>query len=204
MARRVLLTGANGYIAAHILSQLLEQGHSVRAVVRSQAKADQVRADNASAGDSLDFALVPDITSRGAFDKAVQSDPPFDAVIHTASPLQFANVKSTLNDMLIPAKRGTEEILRSIQGFAPSVLRVVFTSSFAAIVDHEIGNIGKVFSEEDWSPLTWDGAANSDNVGLAYLASKKYAEIAGSHLLVPSPQEFKALTHPRRLGLYGL
>jgi len=36
----------------------------------------------------LDFAIVEDIAPEGAFDKAVISEPPFEAVIHTASPVR--------------------------------------------------------------------------------------------------------------------
>lgn len=38
-----------------------------------------------------------------AFDKAVVSDPPFEAVIHTASPFHF-NVTDTKKDLLDPGK----------------------------------------------------------------------------------------------------
>lgn len=86
MSQRVLLTGANGFIGAHILASLLENGHSVRAILRSESKASQVLKDFPSYGNKLDFGTVPDITSSGAFDTAVVSDPPFDTVIHTASP----------------------------------------------------------------------------------------------------------------------
>ncbi len=88
MARRVLLTGANGFIGQHILALFLEAGHSVRSVVRSQAKVDQLaQTFSAFASSSQpDFSIVPDITSPGAFDQALESDPPFDWVIHTASP----------------------------------------------------------------------------------------------------------------------
>jgi nucleoside-diphosphate-sugar epimerase len=92
MSQHILLTGANGFIGAHILSLLLKNGHSVRAVLRSKAKADQVLADFPTFGSKLDFGIVPDITSPGAFDVAVQSDPPFDIVIHTASPFLCASI----------------------------------------------------------------------------------------------------------------
>ena len=55
---RVLLTGANGYVASHILSQLLAASHSVRAVVRSQSKVDSVKELFPSASSQLDFAIV--------------------------------------------------------------------------------------------------------------------------------------------------
>lgn len=86
MPQRILLTGANGFIGAHILDVLLSKGHSVRAILRSQSKVDQVLADFPNYGSTLDFGIVPDITAPGAFDKAVVSDPPFNSVIHTASP----------------------------------------------------------------------------------------------------------------------
>ena len=39
--------------------------------------------------DKLDFAIVEDIAKENAFDEAVKSDPPFEALIHTASPFHF-------------------------------------------------------------------------------------------------------------------
>jgi nucleoside-diphosphate-sugar epimerase len=83
---RVLLSGGSGFIAAHVLDDLLERGHSVVTTVRSQEKADKIKAAHSQYGkDKLDFALVEDIAQEGAFDKAVVSEPPFEAVIHTAS-----------------------------------------------------------------------------------------------------------------------
>jgi nucleoside-diphosphate-sugar epimerase len=84
--QRALLTGANGFVGSHILEQLLTKGYSVRAIVRSQAKASQVLSDFKSFSSQIDFGIVPDITSLKAFDEVVQSASPFDVVIHTASP----------------------------------------------------------------------------------------------------------------------
>lgn len=87
---RVLLTGGSGFIAAHVLDILLQHGHSVVTTVRSQEKAEKIKkAHPKYASDKLDFAIVEDIAQEGAFDKAVISDPPFEAVIHTASPFHF-------------------------------------------------------------------------------------------------------------------
>ena len=82
------LTGGSGFIAAHVLDLLLERGHSVVTTVRSQEKADKIKAAHPNVSkDKLDFAIVEDIAQEGAFEKAVVSDPPFEAVIHTASPV---------------------------------------------------------------------------------------------------------------------
>jgi nucleoside-diphosphate-sugar epimerase len=87
---RILLTGASGFIAAHTLDILLERGHSVVGTVRSQEKADKIKAQyNGKYADKLSFAIVPDIAQPDAFDEAVKSDPPFEVVLHTASPFHF-------------------------------------------------------------------------------------------------------------------
>ncbi len=93
--------------------------------VRSQEKADKIKAAHPKTSkDQLDFAIVEDIAQEGAFDEAVKSDPPFDAVIHTASPFHF-NVEDTKKDLLDPAIIGTTGILKAIKKSAPSVKRVV-------------------------------------------------------------------------------
>ncbi|KAF2637294.1 NAD(P)-binding protein [Massarina eburnea CBS 473.64] len=182
-AHRILLTGANGYIASHILFQLLSQPtpHSIRAVVRSQSKVDDVKALFPSASSKqLDFAIVPDMVKPGAFDEALKSDTPFDIVIHTASPCLY--VASTgAKHFLEPAIKGTIEVLEGIQRVTVgSVKRVVLTSSFATVgAFGQVDETNKVYTEADWNPLTLDKAeANDDDAGLAYLASKKFAELA--------------------------
>jgi len=174
---RVLLTGGSGFIAAHVLEYLLEHKHSVVTTVRSQAKADKIAQAHPKAGkDQLDFAIVEDIAQEGAFDKAVVSDPPFEAVIHTASPFHF-NVTDVQKELLDPAFIGTTGILKSIKKSAPSVKRVVITSSFASIVNPSAGNaVGKTYSEADWNPITHKEAL--ENPAAGYRASKTFAEKA--------------------------
>ena len=60
---KVLVTGANGFIAGWIIKNLLERGFSVRGTVRSVHKADAIRAAITVNGDNLDFAVVEDITA---------------------------------------------------------------------------------------------------------------------------------------------
>ncbi len=92
--------------------------------------------------------------------------PPFDYVVHTASPYHF-NIQDAVKDFLDPAIKGTTGILRSIKSFAPEVKRVVVTSSSAAMLNpnkHE-----KIYDETKWAPMTWDEAVKPEN---AYRASK--------------------------------
>ena len=122
---RVLLTGGSGFIAVHVLEALLSQGHSVVTSVRSETKAQMLRDTFPNASkDNLDFVLVDDIARSGAFDDAVKSDPPFEWVIHTASPFHY-NVTDTRKDLLDPAIMGTTGVLKAVKENAPTVKRVV-------------------------------------------------------------------------------
>lgn len=98
--------------------------------------------------------------------QAVKSDPPFDYVLHTASPFHF-NVQDPVKDFLDPAIKGTTGILKAIKEYAPTVKRVVITSSFAAIVNGK--QHPKVYSEKEWNPVTWEEALDHSQV---YRASK--------------------------------
>jgi nucleoside-diphosphate-sugar epimerase len=181
MSQRVLLTGANGFVAQHILAKFLEAGHSVRAVVRSQAKVDQLAKSfkKWNGSDKLDFGVVPDITTTGAFDSVLVSSPPFTTVIHTASPFNY-RVVDTKDGYLGPAIDGTTEILQGITRTAPSVRRVVVTSSMAAVVDFTQPTRTqpkRVYTEEDWNPVKRESADVPDApLNLIYQASKTYAE----------------------------
>ncbi|KAL4927618.1 mitochondrial 37S ribosomal protein bS1m [Aspergillus undulatus] len=170
---RVLLTGGSGFIAAHTLDQLLERGFDVVTTVRSEEKGDKILAAHPNTPkEKLSYVIVKDIAQDGAFDEAVKSNPPFDYVLHTASPFHF-NVQDPVKDFLDPAIKGTTGILKAIKANAPNVKRVVITSSFAAIVNGK--KHAKVYSEENWNPVTWAEGLNSANT---YRASKTFAEKA--------------------------
>ncbi|KAL1890959.1 methylglyoxal reductase (NADPH-dependent) gre2 [Sporothrix stenoceras] len=170
--RKVLLTGGSGFIASHILDILLENGYSVVAAVRTAQKSEAVLASLPEAQRPLvSFALVDDVAREGAFD-AVLASQPFDYVIHTASPYQL-RVEDPVKDLLDPALRGTTGLLRSVQRLAPSVKRVVLTSSSAAMLNP--AKHAAVYDESCWRPMTWAEAQQPQN---AYEASKVFAERA--------------------------
>lgn len=116
---------------------------------------------------------MKDIAQEGAFDKAVISDPPFDAVIHTASPFYLGVKEDPHKEFLDPAIKGTTGVLYAIKKFAPSVKRVAVTSSFAAIVNPS--NHPKTYDENSWNPITEEEAVIPANT---YRASKTFAERA--------------------------
>ncbi|KAK0740741.1 hypothetical protein B0T18DRAFT_432000 [Schizothecium vesticola] len=147
---KVLLTGGSGFIAAHILEQLLAKGHHVVTTVRSEAKAAPIRAAYPDKSpEELTIAIVPDIAQPSAFDEVVKI-PGIEVVLHTASPFHFK-----FTELIDPAVLGTTSILSAITRSAPTVRRVVITSSFAAIMDESlITSPTTTFSESSWNPVT--------------------------------------------------
>ncbi|KAI8725712.1 putative nadph-dependent methylglyoxal reductase gre2 protein [Fusarium sp. LHS14.1] len=190
---KVLLTGGSGFIATHILKQLLKNGHSVLATVRSNAKAESIKNAFPDLGrDRLDFAIVADVAQPGAFDAALVSDPPIEAVIHTASPFHF-NVTDIKKDLLDPAVMGTTGILKAILEHAPQVKHVVITSSFGSMMDKSKGFWPEhTYSDADWCPLTLEQALQDPAAG--YQARKTFAEKAAWEFLEKEKPTFTLST----------
>ncbi|KAJ0276577.1 hypothetical protein CBS470a_010737 [Colletotrichum nupharicola] len=86
------------------------------------------------------------------------------------------NVTDPKKDLIDPAVLGTTGVLHAIKEVCPGVKRVVVTSSFAAILNPGLAASGaeKIYSEDDWSPLTIEDAYASPVS--AYVVSKKSAE----------------------------
>lgn len=59
---KVLVTGANGYIAMWVIDNLLKAGYAVRATVRSPAKGKPLEQQFAEYGDKLEIVVVEDIS----------------------------------------------------------------------------------------------------------------------------------------------
>jgi NADPH-dependent methylglyoxal reductase len=98
-------------------------------------------------------------------------------IMHTASPFVLSP-KDIPAELLDPAMKGVTSILDAAKAYGTEVKRVVFTSSFAAILDMSKGyRPGYTYSEKDWNPITYDEAAVADGP-TAYCASKKLAEEA--------------------------
>ena len=142
----VCVTGASGFIAAHIVRQLLVQGYSVRGTVRKSPKNYPFLLGLPGASERLEL-VEADLLSNGAYDRAIEG---CDYVMHTASPYQI-NVKNPQTDLVDPAVNGTETVLESCLKSA-GVKRVIFTSSIAAITDEAESN--KVFTEQDWNTMS--------------------------------------------------
>ncbi|KAL6861004.1 NAD(P)-binding protein [Trichoderma novae-zelandiae] len=174
---KVLLTGGSGFIAAHILEQLLAKNHTVITTVRTEEKAQKIRSAQSPAvkAKQLVVAVVPDIALPGAFDAVVAEHAAgLEVVLHTASPFHYRWTDAQ-RELVDPALNGTRGILEAIHRAAPSVRRVVVTSSFAAILSEtKLADPNTTFTEESWNP---DGIADvGRSPATAYRVSKTAAE----------------------------
>jgi nucleoside-diphosphate-sugar epimerase len=107
-AMNVALTGATGFVGSHVLTELLEHGHEVTALVRDDAHVDAVRTRGAK-------GAVVDLYDRSAVASLLSAA---EAAIHTASPgdTTSAALDSAVVDAVIDALGGTGKPYLQIGG----------------------------------------------------------------------------------------
>ncbi|CAG5159338.1 uncharacterized protein ALTATR162_LOCUS5535 [Alternaria atra] len=175
----ILVTGANGYIAGHVVLQLLEKGFKVRGTVRSQKAASQLRDTFPDYIDKqLRIALVTDLADTDSFRDVFDSS--ITGVIHTASPACYP-ADDIVKEILDPAVKSAIGVLSAVERFADkkSFRRVIHLSSLAAILDYSKGKRpGYVYTGEDWNPITRNDVEALTNHVDAYEASKALSERA--------------------------
>ena len=170
MSRTILVTGATGYIAKHIVLQLLERGDRVVGSVRSPDRDAELRAAMvAHLGDPGKAAnlrtVVLNLDDDAGWAEAMEG---IDAVLHTASPFPLVQPKDE-EALIRPAVDGALRALRAAR--TAGVRRVVMTSSSVAVMMKREPADGTAFTEADWSDL-------DDPRNLAYSRSKTLAERA--------------------------
>jgi dihydroflavonol-4-reductase len=140
---QVCVTGATGFVASWLVKQLLGRGDvAVRGTVRRMASADHLRV-LPGATERLEL-VEADLTAPGSFEPAVRG---CAVVFHTASPYVI-QVDDPQRDLVDPAVNGTLGVLRACTK-ATDVLRVVLTSSMAAVTDEPDST--RVLTEADWN-----------------------------------------------------
>ena len=147
----VLVTGASGYIATHLIQQLLKQGRfRVRGTVRNLSNESKIEPLKKLVPDAkYPLELVQaDLKEAVDWVAAVKG---CSYVFHVASPFP-AKIPRDENTLIQPAVDGTLNVLRACSD-AGCVKRVVLTSSIAAVSSgmNGNGNSEQVYSEQDWS-----------------------------------------------------
>ena len=164
---QVLVTGGSGFIGAHSILQLLDQGYRVRTTVRSLNREPDVRAmlktGGADPGDRLSF-FAADLEKDAGWPEAVAG---CDYVLHIASPFP-PKIPDHEDELIIPAREGALRVLRASRD--AQVKRVVLTSSFAAI------GYGQPEQSAPFNETNWTDPNGADV--LPYVKSKTLAERA--------------------------
>lgn len=182
MSSKVLVTGATGFVAKHIIAQLLDKGFTVVGTARSQSKADAVLAQykRKFSDPKLEFVVVDDFLKADGFVKVLNDYNDIKYVLHTASPVTETESDQDYETFFKkPAVEGTLNVLRSVKDFGPQVEKVVVTSSIVASFHlDKLEDPSFKFDEFTWSPIEWDVEFFGKEWLLAYQASKKLAEKA--------------------------
>ena len=146
----VLVTGASGYIASHIVKQLLVRGDvRVRGTVRNlknDKKVTPLREMVPEAKHPLEL-VEAELTNAESWKEAVKG---CSYVYHVASPIPVA-IPRDENVLVRPAVEGAVNVLTACSE-ASTVKRVVLTSSLGAVSIGMYGDMGREYTEEDWSP----------------------------------------------------
>jgi nucleoside-diphosphate-sugar epimerase len=187
----VLVTGGSGFVGAHCILQLLDQGYRVRTTVRSLKRESDVRAMLTTGGakslEPLSF-FAADLESDAGWAEAVAG---CDYVLHVASPFPAGQPKHE-NDLIVPAREGALRVMKAARD--AGVERVVLTSSFAAI-GYGHAPTGDVFTEKDWSDATNPKVA-------AYPKSKTLAERAAWDFVEREGKQLE-LSVVNPVGIFG-
>ncbi len=140
----MLVSGATGFVASHVVKELLAAGHRVRGTVR-RTEPDAVQHLRALPGAADRLELVQaDLLDSTSFDRAIEG---CRLVLHTASPYVLSP-KDPQRDLVEPAVKGTVGVLESCARVG-GVERVVVTSSMAAVTDEPDEDV--VLTEENWN-----------------------------------------------------
>lgn len=162
----VLVTGGNGFIGAHCIATLLQSNHRIRATVRSPAKASATVEALRSAGvpnvSNLETTVLEDPTNLSDFSSILAG---CESILHLASAFNYDAQPGEFEEKLLrPAVNGTKTVVQAA-ATVPGVKRVVIMSSFASVYDASLGlQPGRVYTEEDWSPLRYEDGKDADHV----------------------------------------
>ncbi|EMD90122.1 hypothetical protein COCC4DRAFT_68086 [Bipolaris maydis ATCC 48331] len=132
MPSKSLVTGASGYIASHLVKQLLELGDTVNATVRdlkNEKKINHLLKMQKKWPGKLNL-FEADLNVAGSFDAAAQD---CVTVYHVASPfLMEEQIKNAEKEVIEPALQGTRNVIAAVERNT-SVESVIMTSTVGAI-----------------------------------------------------------------------
>lgn len=182
----VCVTGGSGYIGSYLVSLLLSRNYTVHATVKDLNDEKETKHLEALEGadtrlrlfqiDLLDYAsIVPAVAATSG-------------VFHLASPCIVDKVHDPEKELLDPAIKGTNNVLRAAK--EAGVKRVVLTSSISAITPSPNWPADVVKGEDCWTDVEYckqKGLWYPLSKTLAEKAAWKFAEENGLDIVVVNP-----------------
>mmetsp|Transcript_54428 Transcript_54428/g.62370 ORF Transcript_54428/g.62370 Transcript_54428/m.62370 type:complete len:376 (-) Transcript_54428:179-1306(-) len=180
-SEKILVTGASGYVAGHIIIQLVKRGYNVRGTVRSLSNTKKyqyiidLKAKYPQYGEKIEL-VEANLSDPYCWNSVVSG---CDKVLHVASPVTLYSPKNE-NDIIQPAVDGTLNVLKSC--VANGIKKVIVTSSMASVITGHTES--RRYDETEW--------ANVDIKGTnAYMKSKTLAERAAWKFVEELPEDQK-------------
>ncbi|KAJ4479309.1 hypothetical protein J3R30DRAFT_3477471 [Lentinula aciculospora] len=188
----ILVTGGTGFLGAHIISQLLEKGYTVRATARSTSKLQSIFPK--ATAEQLQIVQVPTLTSdHSAALKGV------DALIHSASPVFGEGVSG--QDLYSGAYEGTVALVK--EAIAAGVKKIVVSGTFVNLFDADFqAAFGtRVLTEKDFGSITPETIDLKNDGMRVYQESKTLADKAIWNFSRTHPEvDFTVLLPPAIFG----
>ncbi|KIX04565.1 uncharacterized protein Z518_05435 [Rhinocladiella mackenziei CBS 650.93] len=187
------VTGGNGFVAMHIIRELIEHGYSVIATGRSMSKAEDVYTMYPD-WKPLYFECVPDIGTEDVLQEIFKKyHDRSQYIIHTASPVNFA-AKDIQKELIDPAVQGVSNILKDAHEYGgSSIKRFVLLASAVTVLNlfEDMSVAGKPYTEYDWNPIY---AVSASSPMLGYIAAKTLAEKAAWEFVSTTKPSFGLTT----------
>ncbi|CCH45552.1 NADPH-dependent methylglyoxal reductase GRE2 [Wickerhamomyces ciferrii] len=168
---KVLVTGANGYIAQYVINEFLTKGYQVIGTVRSAIKGEEL--EKKFQNDNFQTEVIKSLTNYEEISSVLIKHQDLKIFIHTASSSNLFTQKSE-EDILIPNIESTKLILKSLKENSPNLEKFIYTSSLSSFNTSVFGP--DYIDEKTWSNITYDQGKLNGFYG--YAASKKYSELA--------------------------
>ncbi|MCJ1388341.1 hypothetical protein MMC18_001187 [Xylographa bjoerkii] len=174
-----LVTGANGFVATHVVDQLITAGYQVTGSIRTASKGVEILQDNPRYAGQFTPVIMTDMYRPGAWDQIFQNGN-FDYFFHVTAPAPDnpANVEFDKN-FLEPAVNGNLEILKSASKHGKNIKHITVTSTMMIVTAGAIEDIqGKVLTSSTWRNITPAEARAANDASTSYRAAKVAAEKA--------------------------
>ena len=172
--KKVLVTGATGFIGLHCIKQLLENGYKVKGTIRSKNRATEVLDSMTRHG--LNISNLELIETNLLEDKNwIEAMHDCQYVLHVASP---TTSEDNDEDIVKVAVEGTKRGLWAAS--QSNIKKIVMTSSLAAVTG--CSEEKKEFDESDWTDI-------EDQRIDPYTESKITAELTAWNFIKNLPNE---------------